>query len=91
MWNQAKPIYDLFKGLYCDFKNIYGALQQTREQYTQAYFEKWTIEVGIKVKNNLSVDLKGHNWVQFAHRPKCTVTLNSNFAILKTWNYFQLE
>ena len=21
----------------------------------------------------------------------CTVTLNSNFAILKTWNYFQLE
>ena len=26
---------------------------------------------------------KGHNWVHFAHRSQCTVTLNSNFAILK--------
>ena len=28
--------------------------------------------------------LRGHNWVHFVHRPQCTVTLNSNFAILKT-------
>ena len=28
--------------------------------------------------------LRGHNWVHFAHRPWCSVTLNSNFAILKT-------
>ena len=27
----------------------------------------------------------------FAHRLQCTVTLNSNFATLKTWNCFQLE
>ena len=33
--------------------------------------------------------LRGHNWVHFAHRPWCTVTLNSKFAILKTWNCFQ--
>ena len=29
-------------------------------------------------------DLRGHNWMLFAHRPYCTVTLNSNFAILQT-------
>ena len=33
----------------------------------------------------------GHNWVHCSHRPQCTVTLNSNFAILKTWNCFQLD
>ena len=35
--------------------------------------------------------LRGHDWVHFAHRLQCTVTLNSNFTILKTWNCFQLE
>ena len=30
----------------------------------------------------LSTDIRGHNWVHFAHRLWCTVTLNSNFAIL---------
>ena len=35
--------------------------------------------------------LRGHNWVYFAHRLKCTVTLDSNFAIIETWNCFQLE
>ena len=30
------------------------------------------------------VSLRGHNCVHFAHRPQCTVTLNSKFAILKT-------
>ena len=30
-----------------------------------------------------TVFLIGHNWVQFAHRLQCTVTLNSNFSILK--------
>ena len=35
--------------------------------------------------------LSGHNRVHFAHRLLCTVTLNSNFAILRTWNCFQLE
>ena len=35
--------------------------------------------------------LRGHIWVNFAHIPYCTVTLNSNFAILKTWNCFQLQ
>ena len=29
--------------------------------------------------------LRGANWVHFFfHRPKCTVTLNTNFTILKT-------
>ena len=32
------------------------ALQQNREQVVQAYFEIWTIEVGIGVKNNSAVD-----------------------------------
>ena len=31
----------------------------------------------------LFLKFKGHNWVHF--------TLNLNFAILKTWNSFQLE
>ena len=31
-------------------------LQENREQVTQAYFEIWTIEVGIGVKNNSYVD-----------------------------------
>ena len=35
--------------------------------------------------------LRGHHWVHFAHRLLCTVTMNSNFAILKTRNCFQLE
>ena len=34
-----------------------------------------------------TIDLRGHNRMYFAHWPQCTVTLNSNFAILKTWNY----
>ena len=32
--------------------------------------------------------LRGHNWVHFVHRLQCTVILNSNCTILKTWNYF---
>ena len=32
------------------------ALQKNREQVAQAYLEMWTIEVGIWVKNNSSVD-----------------------------------
>ena len=28
--------------------------------------------------------LRGHNWVHFTHRLQCSVTLNSNFAILET-------
>ena len=28
--------------------------------------------------------LRGHNWVHFAYSPQCTITLNLNFAILKT-------
>ena len=32
----------------------------------------------------LTPTLRGHNWQHFAHRPQCTVTLNSNFAIFKT-------
>ena len=34
------------------------ALQQNREQVTQAYFEIWAIEVGIGVKNYSSVDFE---------------------------------
>ena len=35
--------------------------------------------------------LRGYNWMLLAHRPYCTVTLNSNLAILKTWKCLQLE
>ena len=38
--------------------------------------------------------LRGQNCMHFAHRPlytRYTVTFNSNFVILKTWNCFQLE
>ena len=38
--------------------DICDAPQQTREQVVQAYFEVWTVEVGIWVKNNLSVDFE---------------------------------
>ena len=84
-------------------KIICDALQQNKEQVTQAYFEIWTIKVGIGLKNNSSVDFQtfvfftylkgwpGHNLVHFAHRLQCTVTLNLNFTFLKTWNCFQLE
>ena len=34
------------------------ALQQNREQVMQAYFEIWTIEIGIEVKNNSSTDFE---------------------------------
>ena len=34
--------------------------------------------------------LRGHNWVHSAHGPYYTVTLNSNFAISKIRNCFQL-
>ena len=34
------------------------ALQQNREQVAHAYFEIWTKEVGIGMKNNLSVDFE---------------------------------
>ena len=37
---------------------IYDPLQQNREQVAQAYFEIWTIEVGLGVKNNSSVDFE---------------------------------
>ena len=39
-------------------KTICDALQQRREQVAQAYFEIWTIEVSIGVKNNSSVDFE---------------------------------
>ena len=39
-----------------ELQAICDALQQNREQVAQAYFEIWTIEVGIEVKNNSSVD-----------------------------------
>ena len=35
--------------------------------------------------------LRGHNWQHFAHRPQCTVTLNSKFAIFKTWKLFSIR
>ena len=35
-----------------------GALQQNSEQVAQAYFEIWTIEVGIGVKNDSPVKLE---------------------------------
>ena len=38
--------------------SICDALQQNREQVAHAYFEIWTIEVGIGVKNNSSVDFE---------------------------------
>ena len=31
------------------------------------------------------------NWIHLAHRPSCTVTLNSNLAILKTWIFFWIR
>ena len=34
------------------------ALQQNREQVARAYFQIWTNEVGIGVKNNPSVDFE---------------------------------
>ena len=37
---------------------IFDALQQTREQVTQAYFEIWAIEVGIGLKNNSYADFE---------------------------------
>ena len=51
---------------------------------------------GTKIKLNSFVHrmqwavLRGHNWVHFVHRLQCIVTSNSKFAILKTWNCFQL-
>ena len=37
------------------------------------------------------VALRGHNWQHFAHRPLCIVTLNSIFAIFKTWKMFSIR
>ena len=41
--------------------------------------------------STMNLVIKGHKWVHYAQKPLCTVTLNSNFAILKAWNCFQLK
>ena len=41
--------------MYIWTNNMCDALQQNRKQVTQAKFEIWTIEVGLGVKNNLTV------------------------------------
>ena len=46
----------------------------------QTLFQFYTMIV-TQARNVLC--LRGHNWVHFAHRLQCTVTLNSNFNILK--------
>ena len=49
----------------------------------------WQLKEILSHKTRSQLMLRGHNWVRFSHIP-CTVTLNSNFAILKTLNCFQL-
>ena len=46
----------------CDAQH---ALQQNKEQVTQAYFEIWTIEVGIGLKNNPYVDFQIFSFIFF--------------------------
>ena len=58
------PYFTFFNGvgsIYTCKYNTYphdlcDELQQNRDQVSHAYFELWTIEVGIGVKNNSSVD-----------------------------------
>ena len=50
--------------------------------FTYRYGEGTCID---KIDTEFRVDhLRGHNWVFSPHGPQCTVSLNSNFAILKT-------
>ena len=44
-----------------------------------------------RAQNWFQTSLRGHNCVHFTYRLQCTVTINSNFAFLKTRNCLQLE
>ena len=57
-------------------QNKCDALQQTREQVAQAYFEIWTIEVSVGVKNNSSVDFE---IFVFTYLKKCFLSPPYNF------------
>ena len=58
---------------------ICDALQQNREQVAQAYFEIWTITVGIGVKNNSSVDFEIFS---FLHTLICFPSPPCNFWLI---------
>ena len=59
---------------------IFDALQQNREQVAQGYFEIWTIEVGIGVKNNSSVDFE--MFAFFLHTLMCFLSPPCNFWLI---------
>ena len=56
--------------------HICGVLQQNRQQVAQVYFEIWTIELGIGVKNKSSVDFE---IFAFLHTLVCFLSLPGNF------------
>ena len=43
----------------------------------------YVCQIFIIVYNEEHATLRALNWLHFAHRPWCTVTLNSNFCYLK--------
>ena len=45
----------------------------------------------LSLEIQLEILLRGRNWVHFVHRLWCTVTMNSNFAILKNLKLFSIR
>ena len=74
------------KNISCNIKFVYIMILNFRVSFISL-----TCHFSKLFQQSLKSNLRGHNWVHFAHRLYSTVTMNSNFAILKTWNCFQLE
>ena len=57
---------------------------QFKIKYKTRSFE-WGGTQNAEALKQVTTDFRGHNWVHFAYRPQCTVTLNSNFAFLNIY------
>ena len=57
--------------------------------FSESFMKSWMwIRIIYRVGISFFPNIKKSQFL--LHRPQCTVTLNSNFAILKTWNLFSI-
>ena len=89
-WQKWKSTY-----LTCPCHEMYRveAVGLKNSSYTLKITILWICEIwgnSVKIWYFVNNCLRGLNWIHFAHRPQCTVILNSNFAIFKTWNCFSI-
>ena len=60
--------------------------------FLTSFWENWSITIMFSTWKEIleAISINGSQRGAFPHRPQCTVTLNSNSAISKPWNYLQL-